>query len=78
MRAGASKSDADSSCSSHPAIKSVLIRMLLVIYVCVCVFFFLKLLDSFHSCLDNRQRKKEGGNPEEDALTRTTPKESTG
>lgn len=50
MRAGASKSDADSSCSLHPAIKSFLIRMLLVIcntYIYMCFIFFPKAAQYF-------------------------------
>lgn len=78
MEAGASESDAESSCSSHPAIKSVLIRMLLVIYIGVCVLFFLKLLGIFYSCLDNHQRKREGGGPKDVILTGTTPEDDTG
>lgn len=78
MKAGASKSDADSSCSSHPAIKSVLIRMLLVIYICVSVLFFLKLRGVFYSCPDNHWRKREGGSPKDDVLTGTTPEDGTG
>ena len=82
MRVGASKSDADSSWSSHPAIKSVLIRKLLVIYIYiymyVCVLFFLKLLDIFYPCLYNHQRKSAGGSPKDDVLSRTLPANGAG
>lgn len=55
----ASVSDAGSSCSSHPAIKPLLSRMLWVMHG--GVYFFLKLLDVFYTCLGDHGRKREGG-----------------
>lgn len=78
MRVEAGKSSADSSCSSHPAIKSVLTRTLLIKYIHVQVLFCLKLLGIFYSCFDNHQRKREGGGPEDDVLTRTAQEDGPG
>lgn len=65
---GAGPSDADSSCSSHPAIKPFLIRMLWVLQG--RGLFFLELLDGFYTCLGDHGGKREGGRMKDGVCSR--------